>query len=235
MTIKAQKRPRDNDYVFKRQTDKFPNQNILMRTGSIIAVSTEAARTSSRQRVSRLLRNRTSQTRRECRTSTHRGHLASIRYHAARLGRCVLHLGRALPAREGVVVIRQVDNGDLARVVAAEEGGLLVQALAQERGRGRDGGHLGQAGELGLCVGLVQFAAVGEVGARVGGVVVDENDADGAGGLEEGEEGVVLVGFPAVDEGEFGLGLHEGGVGVLVEGVGVGCVFVHEGQGMGLC
>ena len=87
---------------------------------------------------------------------------------------------------------------------------------------------------MGLHVGLVEFAAVGEIGARVGGVVVDEDDADAAGGFEEGEEGVVLVGFAAVDEGEFGLRLDEGGVGVLVEGVGVGGVFVHECEGVGL-
>ena len=125
-------------------------------------------------------------------------------------------------------MIRQVDNRDLARIVASKEGGPLVQALAEECRRGRYDGHLGQAGELGLHVGLVEFAAVGEIAARVGGVVVHEDDADAAGGLEEGEEGVVLVGFAAVDEGEFCLGLDEGGVGVLVEGVGVGGVFVHE-------
>ena len=40
--------------------------------------------------------------------------------------------------------------------------------------------------------------------------------------------------FAAVDEGEFGLSLHEAGVGVLVEWVGVGREFVHEGHGVGL-
>ena len=201
---------------------------------SIIAESTEAARAGRRQRIPRLLLNRTSQARRERRAPPHRRHLIPIRNHPARLRRQILHLRRTLTARVRVIVIRQVDNRNLARIVASEERGPDVQPLAQKGGRGRDDGHLGQAGELRLQVRLVDFAAVGEVGARVGGVVVDDDDADAAGGLEEGEEGVVLVGFAAVDEGEFGLSLHEGGVGVLVEGVGVGCEFVHEGQGVGL-
>ena len=98
-------------------------------------------------------------------------------------------------------MVRQVDNRDLARVVAPKERRPDVQPLTQKGGRGRYDGHLGQARELRLQVRLVDFAAVGEVGARVGGVVVDDEDADVAGGLEEGEEGVVLVGFAAVDEG----------------------------------
>lgn len=81
---------------------------------------------------------------------------------------------------------------------------------------------------MGLQVRLIQFAAVGKIAACVGGIVVYQDDADAAGGLEEGEEGVVLVGFAAVGEGEFRLCLHEGGVGVFVKGVGVVCEFVHE-------
>lgn len=98
-------------------------------------------------------------------------------------------------------MIGQEDNGDLGRIVASEERGPYVQAFAQERGRGRDDGHFGQAGELRLHVRFVQFGAVGEIGACVGGIVVYQDDADGAGGLEEGEEGIVLVRLAAVDEG----------------------------------
>jgi hypothetical protein len=39
------------------------------------------------------------------------------------------------------------------------------------------------------------FGAVGPVVVRVGGVVVDDDYVDGAGGLEEGPDGVVLVGW----------------------------------------
>ena len=131
-------------------------------------------------------------------------------------------------------MVRQVDNRDLARIVASEERGPDVEPLAQKGRRGRDDGHLGKAGELRLQIRLVDFAAVGEIGARVGGVVVDDDDADVAGGLDEGEDGVVLVGLAAVDEGQFRLALHEAGVGVLVEWVGVGGEFVLEGQGVGL-
>ena len=211
----------------------FPKQ-IESNPKLIVAEGTKAARASSRQRIPRLLLNRTPQTRREGRTPTHRRHLVPVRDHAARLRRQILNLLRTLPARVGVIVIRQVDNRDLARVVAAKERRPDVQPLAQKGGRGRDDGHLGQAGELRLHVRLVDFAAVGEVGARVGRVVVDDDDADAAGGLEQGEERVVLVRFAAVDQGEFGLSLHEVGVGVLVEWVGVGGELVHEGQGMGL-
>ena len=130
-------------------------------------------------------------------------------------------------------MVRQIDDRDLGRVVAAEECGADVQTLGQERRRRRDGGHFGEAGELGLRVGLVDFGAVGLVGAGGGCVVVDDYEVDGAGGLEEGEEGVVLVGFAAVDECEGRLALDEGGVRVVVEGVGVGGEFVHEGQGVG--
>ena len=98
-------------------------------------------------------------------------------------------------------MIRQIHNRDLTRVVASKERGPLVQALTQERCWGRYDRHFGQTCELCLHVRLIQFAAVGEVGARVGGIVVHQDDADVASGLEEGEERVVLVGFAAVDEG----------------------------------
>ena len=195
---------------------------------SIIAKGTETARASSRQYIPRLLRNRASQTRRKRRAPAHRRHLAPIRNHPARLRRQILDLFCTLSTGKSVIVVRQIDNRDLARIIASEEGGPLVQALAEKCRRGRYDGHLGQARELRLQVGLVEFAAVGEIAARVGGVVVHQDDADAAGGLEEGEEGVVLVRFAAVDEGEFCLCLHEGGVGILVKGVGVGGVFVHE-------
>ena len=150
----------------------------------IIAKSTKAACTSSRQYIASLLRNRTSQTGRESRAAIHRRHLTSVRNHPARLRRQILQLQRALPARKGVVVIRQIHNRDLARIVAPEERGLLIQTLAQECRRGRNDGHLGQSRQLGLRVRLVEFAAVGVIGARVGGIVVDQDDADGARGLQ---------------------------------------------------
>ena len=100
-----------------------------MKALSIIAESIEAARTSSRQRISSLLRNCARQTRRKRRTPSHGGYLASIRNHTGRLGRQILHLQRTLAAGKGVVVVWQVHDRDLARVVAAEEGGPLVQAF----------------------------------------------------------------------------------------------------------
>ena len=88
---------------------------------------------------------------------------------------------------------------------------------------------------MSLHIRLIQFAAVGEVAACIGGIVVYQDDADAASGLQERKERIVLVGFAAVDEGEFRLCLHECGMGVLVEGVGVGCKLIHEGQGVSLC
>lgn len=139
---------------------------------SIIAKSTETARASSRQYIPRLLRNRASQTRRERRAPTLRRHLAPVRNHPARLRRQILELCRTLTAGKSIIIIRQIDNCDLARVIASEERGPLVQALTEKCRRGRYDGHLGQARELGLHVGLVDFAAVGEIAARVGGIVV---------------------------------------------------------------
>ena len=81
---------------------------------------------------------------------------------------------------------------------------------------------------MGLQVCLIEFAPVGEISRCVGGVIVYEDYINIAGGLEEGEKGVVLVGFAAVDEGEVFLRGYEGGVGVVVEGVGVDGEFVHE-------
>ena len=214
--------------------------NFLFETGdpdavSIIAKGTKTARTSRRQRIPRLLRNRTSQTRRKRRTPTHRRHLASIRNHAARLRRQILKLCCTLAAGESVIVIRQIDNRDLARVVASKERGPLVQTLTEECCCGRYDGHLGQACELRLHIRLIQFAAVGKIAACVGGVVVYQDDADAASGFEEGKERIILMGFAAIDEGEFGLCLHEGGMGILVKWVGIGCVLIHERQGMRLC
>ena len=100
------------------------------------------------------------------------------------------------------------------------------------RDGGGDGGHLCETGELGLQVGLMEFAPVWEVGGGVGGVVVDNDDGDIA--LEEGKERVVLGGFAAVDEGECCLAGDEGGVGVVEEGVGIDGVFIAGGQGVRL-
>ena len=80
---------------------------------------------------------------------------------------------------------------------------------------------------------MVEFGSVGEIGGGVGGVVVYEDYIYVAGGLEEGEQGVVLVGFAAVDEGEVFLPGDEGGVGVVVEGVRVDGELVHECKGVG--
>ncbi len=80
-----------------------------------------------------------------------------------------------------------------------------------------------------MHVSLVELAAVGKIGTRVCGVVVYEDYAYAARGLQEGEDGVVLTGFAAVDESEGFLAGYEGGVGVVVEGIGVNGVFVTGG------
>ena len=51
---------------------------------------------------------------------------------------------------------------------------------------------LGEADLGGHFVGVEDLGAVGPVVVGVGGVVVDEEDVDGAGGLEEGPDGVAL-------------------------------------------
>ena len=98
-------------------------------------------------------------------------------------------------------MVWQIHDSDLARIVASEEGGPLVQTLTQECCRGRYDGHFGQACELCLHVRLVYFTAVGEIRACVGGIIVHQDDADVASGFEEGEEGIVLMRFAAVDKG----------------------------------
>lgn len=90
--------------------------------------------------------------------------------------------------------------------MAAEDAGPLVEPLAREGGDVRDEGHLGQAELLGHEVRVPQLGAVGPVvqrvlvladrlGVRVGRVVVDEDDVDLAGGLDQRPDGVVLVCF----------------------------------------
>ena len=51
-----------------------------------------------------------------------------------------------------------------------------------------------EAGSLGVEVRLLDFGAVGEIVRGVGRVVVDDEDVDGAGGLDEGPDGVVWRG-----------------------------------------
>ena len=125
-------------------------------------------------------------------------------------------------------MIRQINNRDFSIIITTKESRTDIISVSQEHGGGGDGRHFCEAGELGLHVCLVEFGAVGVVGGCVCGVVVHEDYIYVSGGLEEGEEGVVLVGFAAVDEGEVFLRGNEGGVGVVVEGVGVDGVFVHE-------
>lgn len=98
-------------------------------------------------------------------------------------------------------MIGQIDNRDLARIVASKERGPLVQALAQERCRGRYDGYFGQACKLRLHVCLIQFAAIRKIVACVSGIVIHQDDADAASGLQERKEGIVLVGFAAIDKG----------------------------------
>ena len=125
-------------------------------------------------------------------------------------------------------MIRQIHDRDCAVTVASEEGRTDVVAVCNERGCGGNGGHFGQASELGLHVRLVELASVGEIGGCVCGIVVYDDYINISGGLEEGKKGVILVGFAAVDEGKVFLPGNERGVGVVVEGIGVDGVFVHE-------
>ena len=108
---------------------------------SIITKRTKASLTPTRQRIPRLLDNRTRQTLRK--TSIHpiRSHLLAIANHSLRLTRTILHLLRALPARKRIIMIRQVHNRDFAVIVTSEEGRTDVVSVCEENGCWGDGGH----------------------------------------------------------------------------------------------
>ena len=77
------------------------------------------------------------------------------------------------------------------------------------------------------------LAPVREVGARVGGVVVHEDDVHVAVGLDEWPDGVVLQSFAAVDEEEVCLGLVERGARVGEERIRVDGILVARGERVG--
>jgi hypothetical protein len=106
----------------------------------------------------------------------------------------VIKLRRGQIARVREFRVGQKHDGGLLWLVAAEKRGALVDAFGHEGGDVGDGGHAGQAGSFGFVVGVDDFGAVGPVVVCVGGVVVDDDYVDGAGGLEERPDGVVLVG-----------------------------------------
>ena len=191
-----------SSYLSKLRTPTIPLSPLLPQpaSSSIITVLTEAPRTSRRQRRARLLHNPAGQTGRPGSVAVLGDDLHAVGDHPRRLVRLILQLRRRLVAREGVVHIRDVDDGEFRGVVAPEERGPLVQALGDE---GRDGGddrHLGQARIEALHVRRQDLGPVGEVGRRVGGVVVHEDDVHPARGLQQREDRVVLQRFAAIDE-----------------------------------
>ena len=84
-------------------------------------------------------------------------------------------------------MIWQVDNRDFSSIITTKEGRADIISVSEENGRGGDGRHFSEAGELGLHVCLVEFGAVREIGGCVCGVVVYEDYVYVSGGLEEGE------------------------------------------------
>ena len=133
-----------------------------------------------------------------------------------------------------VINIRQIHHRHRPRLIAPKERRPPVQPLCHKHIHSRYGGHPRQPRRPGLHVRVQDLGAVGEIGGgggaghgRVGRVVVDDEDVDGA--VQHRPDGVVLVCFAAVDEGEFrGAGDARAG-GVVEEGVWVGCVFVAGG------
>lgn len=202
---------------------------IINRNPLIITKCTKTPRTSTRQRIPRLLTNHTRQTLRERRTPSLRSHLSTIHNHPTSFRPRILYFRRTLPTRKRIIVIRQKHNRNLARIITAKKGRTDSISICRESRCWRNYRHFGQAGELGLHVSLVELAAVGKIGTCVCRVVVYEDYAYAARGLQEGEDGVVLKGFAAVDESEGFLAGYEGGVGVVVEGVGVDGIFVAGG------
>lgn len=195
---------------------------------SIVAISAKAARTCSRHCPSTFLDNRAAQAGRKTRATPISRHLPSVLDHPTRLRRRILYLERTLAGWVGVIGVRQIHNGDLTSIVAPKEGWSFIKPLAHEGTGGWDDRHLCQASELRLQVCLIELATIREIGGRVCGVVVHKNDTDSASRLNEGEKGIVLVRFAPIGQRKFCLAADAAGVGVLVEGVGIDCVLVHE-------
>lgn len=118
------------------------------------------------------------------------GNLHAIGNHADRLALRVFEFQCWLIARECIVVIWQIDDSRLTRVVAAEESWALVESFADERGNWWNNRHSRQACTERLDICGQDLRAVGEVVRCVGTVVVDDDDVNGA--VEKRPDRVVL-------------------------------------------
>jgi len=170
-----------------------PTSSILPVSLPDITIRAKATLANTRQRRPRLLHKRTSQACSPCRAPTHTSNLHSIGDHALGLVLGILQLRSGFVARERVIDVGKIDNGDLAGVVAAEEGRSFIEAFRDKGVDGRDEGHFCQACAERLNVCGQDLAAVGEVVAVVGRVVVDDYDVHASGRLKQGEYRVVLV------------------------------------------
>ena len=165
---------------------------------SIETIPSKTRRTPRRQPPTSRLpsSDRTRQTQRPCRIPALRCHLSAIANHTHRFRCHILQLRCTLPTWIRIVVIGQIHNGDFSHVVATEK---RCMCICNRRWHSR---HFREPSSLRLYVCLIQFASVGIVSGCICGVVVDDDDGDVACGLQEGENRIVLMGFPAVDEGE---------------------------------
>lgn len=158
------------------------------------------------------------------------GSVETVSHDSVALGDGVGGLEGGDVAHGGVGAVGEVDDegrdggprGEV-RGVAAEEGGLAVEAEVDKGvgvGHGGEGGAVGDGGQ-GALVGGAQRRTVGPVEGRVGRAVDGEDDVDGALGLDERVEGDVLQILAAVDEGELAGGGTRVAAGVEPqEGVG---------------
>lgn len=171
-----------------------------------------------------LLHRQTRHTRPECHVLIARCDQCTIVDHSHRLVRRILRHEGALAGIIAIIPhVREEHNRQLCCivVVTTKERRSAAQFLRHEDVRSRDDGHaMAQTLELGLRVGVIDLGAVGVVGGGVGGVVIDEEEVH-FGAVEEGPDGVVLVGETAVGEGEALEGGDEGGGAVVEEGIGV--------------
>lgn len=175
------------------------NSSLTSPSRAIITILLKASRTTTRKRLPRLHHERTPQAGSPAFLAPLARNTNSIRNNARRLSLRILQLRRGCITCVRKVEIREIHNRDLARIVAAEECSSLIQSLCDERFDGWNEWHACEAVVEGLHVGCEDLGAVGEVIACICSVVVYKNDGDVAGGLEEGEDGVVLESFAAVD------------------------------------
>jgi len=179
------------------------NIEITDRSHSLFDLKTvllQARRALCRHTLRRLVNNGTAQTSRPLRIAALRSNLDAIINHGEQFLLVIVKLRRWDIALIREFGVGQEHDGGFVLLVAAEKSRALVQAFGHEGGYVGDRGHARQTGSLGFDVCVDDFCAVGPAVVRVGRVVVDDYNVNGARWLEKWPDGIVLVGLSSIDE-----------------------------------